>query len=121
MTWPLVKPASGKSTLSRFDRESLRPSMSTSRRLAATERKVLAVQIEPDRGLRRAEDAPTAGQRLDEVQADPAASAHIRRPPRRSAADVIRVADLDVQAGMATLEQQPERRPRARTPVAHPV
>src|SRR5215217_2960227 len=121
MTWPLVKPASGYSTLSRFDRDSLWPSISTSWRLAATREKLLAVEIEPDRRVRPAEHAPAAGQRLDEVQPYAAATDEIRSPPGGNAARVIGIADLDVQARAPTFEQQAQRCPGAGTAVPHPV
>src|SRR4051812_25543650 len=99
MTWPFVKPAAGYRTLSRLESDSRLPSISTSRRLAATRGKVLTVQLEPDRGGRRLADAPAARQPLDQVQADPAAARHVRPALGDGAGHVVGIEDLDVEAG----------------------
>src|SRR3954468_24252843 len=105
MTWPLVNPAAGYRTLSRLDSDSRLPSISTSRRLAATRGKVLTVQLEPDRRGRVLAHAPAVGQLLDQVQADTAAAGHVRRALRDGAGHVVGVEDLDVEAGRPALQE----------------
>src|SRR5919108_4332461 len=122
MTWPLVNPASGYISLSRFDSESLRSSISTSWRLAtATRKTLLTVQIEPDGGLRLAPHAPSARERRDEVEPDPAAAGEVGRSPRRRAGPVIRIRDLDVHAGPPALQSEVQLRAGARAAVTDAV
>src|SRR5687767_5856124 len=103
MTWPLAKPASGYMGLSRFDSDSVRPSISTSTRFGAGTRGRLeqavgrAVELEPDGRPLPVADAPAAGQALDDVEAETAAAGEVGRALADQARAVAGVEDLDVE------------------------
>src|SRR3954447_16133310 len=121
MTWPFVNPASGYRTLSRLDSDSRLPSISTSTRLAATRRTVLAVHLEPDRRRRPLVNAPARRELLDEMQADPAAARHVGPALSDGGPPVFGVEDLDVQPGPAALQEQAQDRADAAASMADPV
>src|ERR1043165_5825959 len=108
MTCPFAKPASAYSSLSRFDSDSVRPSICTSWRLAAgTTGTLLAVELAPDGRAREAADAPAAPPRLDQIYADAAPPGQVRGPPFRRAQRAVRwVGDLDVEPRIVAPEHQ---------------
>ena len=127
MTWPLAKPASGYIGLSRFDSDSVRPSISTSTRLGAATRRQTregagrAVELEPDGRAPALADAPATGQPLDDVEPEAPAARKVGRAPANRARAVVGVVDLDVERPRADLEHDVELRSRVAAAVPHAV
>src|SRR5215208_6321225 len=98
MTWPFVNPASGYIGLSRFESDSRRPSISTSRRLAGGTPRLLPVHLEPDGAGLGLADAPAAGEPIHELEPDPAAAGEIGCARCDVAERGVGVRDLDAHA-----------------------
>src|SRR5918994_5374374 len=126
MTWPLAKPASGYIGLSRFDSDSVRPSISTSTRLGATRGRLeelagRAVELEPDgRGAAFA-DPPAAGEAIDDVEPEAAAAPEVGRARADDDGRPVGILDLDVERAGAALEAEVQLGPRVGAAVADAV